>query len=189
MSNKPDSQPAYFLSLEVENVRCFGPRQKLDVSDGNGRPAQWTVILGDNGVGKTTLLQCLVGMEPSDSFVFYDEEDLPPDEPARFYEHKISRPRLLFDSFEKYTERFSRLNTFMIEISVSISKGASLNDQKPGESIQTTLKLKETNGTWHNKQVQEPKKDSYDNLVGLVCYGYGASRRMRESAPVTEKEE
>ena len=49
----------YFLSLTLENVRCFGESQTLDLSDGNGKPAQWTVILGDNGTGKTTLLQTL----------------------------------------------------------------------------------------------------------------------------------
>src|SRR5437868_3998390 len=56
--------PAYFLSLTVENVRCFGPEQTLDLSDGQGCPAQWTIILGDNGVGKTTLLQSLVAPLP-----------------------------------------------------------------------------------------------------------------------------
>ena len=50
---------AYFLSLTVENVRCFGPAQTLDLSDGHGRHAPWTVILGENGLGKTTLLTCL----------------------------------------------------------------------------------------------------------------------------------
>src|SRR5437868_4018607 len=55
---------AYFLSLTVENVRCFGPEQTLDLSDGQGRPAQWTIILGDNGVGKTTLLQSFVALLP-----------------------------------------------------------------------------------------------------------------------------
>jgi hypothetical protein len=60
--------PAYFLSLSLENVRCFGPKQTLDLSDGNGKPARWTVILGSNGTGKTTLLQALVAFEqlPSD---------------------------------------------------------------------------------------------------------------------------
>ena len=56
--------PAYFLSVTVENVRCFGEAQTLDLSDGNGRPAQWTVILGDNGTGKTTLLQAIAALEP-----------------------------------------------------------------------------------------------------------------------------
>lgn len=51
---------AYFTSLTLENVRCFGPEpQTLDLTDGNGRPAQWTILLGDNGTGKTTILQVL----------------------------------------------------------------------------------------------------------------------------------
>ncbi len=59
----PEVSPVYFLSLEVENVLCFKDKQILDLTDKNGNPAQWTVILGDNGVGKTTLLRCLAGME------------------------------------------------------------------------------------------------------------------------------
>jgi hypothetical protein len=44
---------AYFLSLELQNVRCFGePPQSLDLSDGNGKPAQWTILLGNNGTGE-----------------------------------------------------------------------------------------------------------------------------------------
>src|SRR5205085_7114173 len=57
--------PAYFLSLTIENIRCFGPKQILDLSDGKNRPAPWTIILGDNGVGKTTLLQSLVAVTPA----------------------------------------------------------------------------------------------------------------------------
>lgn len=52
-------QGCYVLSLSVENVRCFGPKQTLDCSDGSGKPRQWTVILGDNGTGKTTLLHLI----------------------------------------------------------------------------------------------------------------------------------
>ncbi|HEY9404378.1 MAG TPA: hypothetical protein VIQ24_17100, partial [Pyrinomonadaceae bacterium] len=46
------SVPAYFLSLTIENVRCFGPKQSLDLSNNRGCPAQWTIVLGNNGVGK-----------------------------------------------------------------------------------------------------------------------------------------
>ena len=61
----PDNPaPIYLTSLELENVRCFGERQRLDLCDENGRPVQWVLILGDNGVGKTTLLQCLAWMRP-----------------------------------------------------------------------------------------------------------------------------
>ncbi len=62
---RPQSQPVYFTRLELENIRSFGARQFLDLLDDKGRPAQWTLILGDNGVGKTTLLQCLARMRPT----------------------------------------------------------------------------------------------------------------------------
>jgi AAA15 family ATPase/GTPase len=61
-ARRPDTgskSGAYFLSLTVENVRCFGPVQTLDLSDGRGGHAPWTIILGENGLGKTTLLTCL----------------------------------------------------------------------------------------------------------------------------------
>lgn len=67
-SAKKPTPGCYVLSLTVENIRCFGPKQTLDCSDGEGRPRQWTVILGDNGTGKTTLLLTLAchtwSMEP-----------------------------------------------------------------------------------------------------------------------------
>jgi ABC-type molybdenum transport system ATPase subunit/photorepair protein PhrA len=53
------TEPVYFLNLELENVRCFREKTTLDLSDGNGNWKKWTVILGDNGTGKTTLLQIL----------------------------------------------------------------------------------------------------------------------------------
>ena len=58
------STPVYFTKLELENIRSFGEPQCLDLIDSNGKPARWTLILGDNGVGKTTLLQCLTRMRP-----------------------------------------------------------------------------------------------------------------------------
>jgi predicted ATPase len=53
---------AYLLSLELENVRCFSEKQTLDLSDGQSRPAQWTILIGENGTGKTTILQSLVAL-------------------------------------------------------------------------------------------------------------------------------
>lgn len=59
------SRPAYFLGMKLTQVRCFGPEQTLDLRDSGGRPARWTIILGENGVGKTTLLQCLCAIRPT----------------------------------------------------------------------------------------------------------------------------
>lgn len=60
MADKPTPPPpAYFLSLSLENVRSFGEKQTISFATQEGRPAQWTIILGDNGVGKTTVLKSL----------------------------------------------------------------------------------------------------------------------------------
>lgn len=53
----------YFTSLSLEGVRCFGPQQTLSLATSD-RAAKWTVILGENGVGKTTILQCAWIMAP-----------------------------------------------------------------------------------------------------------------------------
>jgi energy-coupling factor transporter ATP-binding protein EcfA2 len=58
------TKQVYFKRLTLSNVRSFGDEQHLDMCDGGGRPARWTLILGDNGVGKTTILQCLASMCP-----------------------------------------------------------------------------------------------------------------------------
>ena len=58
-----ETTPIYFSALTLENVRCFGGRQVLDLTD-RGRPAQWSLLIGENGVGKTTLLECLAWMRP-----------------------------------------------------------------------------------------------------------------------------
>ena len=60
----------YFLSLELKNVRCFAESQVLSLVDSSGRPARWTLLVGDNGVGKTTLLQCLAWIAP-DAVLLY----------------------------------------------------------------------------------------------------------------------
>lgn len=65
MPSRKDSLPVYFTSIELDNVRCFGKGRKLElIDDYYGGPARWTLLLGDNGVGKTTLLQCLAWMRP-----------------------------------------------------------------------------------------------------------------------------
>jgi len=63
MDVKP--QRATFLTrLALENVKSFAGEHVLDLTDENGNPARWTLILGDNGVGKTTLLECLAHLAP-----------------------------------------------------------------------------------------------------------------------------
>lgn len=53
----------YVKSIAVENVKCFKGKHFLNLSHSE-KPADWTVILGNNGTGKTTLLQCIALLDP-----------------------------------------------------------------------------------------------------------------------------
>jgi predicted ATP-binding protein involved in virulence len=53
----------YYSELLLSNVKAFTPGARLDLRL-DGQPAPWTLILGENGLGKTTLLQCLALMRP-----------------------------------------------------------------------------------------------------------------------------
>ena len=61
------TDPVHYLRLSLTNVRAFGGRQTLDLSK-DGVPSRWCVIIGENGVGKTTLLQALAALRPVPSF-------------------------------------------------------------------------------------------------------------------------
>jgi hypothetical protein len=43
--------------IEIENIRCF-EQVAVDFT-ADGEPAAWNLVLGDNGTGKSTLLQCI----------------------------------------------------------------------------------------------------------------------------------
>ena len=58
-----DAAFVYYSELRLSNVKAFVPGAALDLRL-DGRPAPWTLILGENGLGKTTLLQCLALMRP-----------------------------------------------------------------------------------------------------------------------------
>lgn len=65
LDKKITTNHSYFYSLELKGVNCFKEMQTLDLSDRKGNYSPWTIILGDNGTGKTTLLKVLDRMQPS----------------------------------------------------------------------------------------------------------------------------
>jgi predicted ATP-binding protein involved in virulence len=158
-----DYPPAYFLSIELENVLCFKTYQKLDLSDANGFPAQWTVILGDNGVGKTTLLRCLANMEP----------------------HSVPFPKgTIFPRVETYSDSEQEVPALWIEgehsITATFGYGVSLkNCSNSSQKTEHKEPIFQTAHTGVSVSVSATKIMTVrDDLLGLKCYGYGASRRL-----------
>lgn len=66
---------SYFYSLELEGINCFKDNQTLDLSNGKGNYSPWTIILGDNGTGKTTLLRVLDRIQPYHELIINDKDN------------------------------------------------------------------------------------------------------------------
>jgi predicted ATP-binding protein involved in virulence len=64
--SKAASRPLgrYLRRFTLRNIRTFRSPVTFDFCHPDGKIAQWTVILGENGTGKTTILQYLAGMLP-----------------------------------------------------------------------------------------------------------------------------
>lgn len=57
--------PLYYETLAFSNLKCFRNEHNVNLCDRDGRPSLWTLLLGENGVGKTTVLQMLAWMRPA----------------------------------------------------------------------------------------------------------------------------
>ncbi|MBM4032552.1 MAG: hypothetical protein FJ291_12310 [Planctomycetes bacterium] len=168
-------RPCYFLSMKGENIRCFGEKQALDLSDGRGRPARWTVLLGDNGVGKTTLLECLALMQP-----------LPVVNPKTGATAGIPRFGAPVHGIPNAV-RYWRRGTTRLDLSCEAYCGEPLS-QCTGAAEKLPLS---TNVIYGGKEpaVNGSGPFPYGRIGGLVCYGYGAARRMRMGALTGEEEQ
>ena len=155
--------PVYFLSLEVENVLCFKGKQELKFSDNQGNPSQWTVILGNNGVGKTTLLRCLAGMGIG---LILNEGD------------NFFVTPLLF-------EVFNNPNPIWQEIDVLEDNGAKVKSYLVnGSNLLEINKVKNLELTISNIEIFVGGGCMMQGILDLrdiVCYGYGATRRLGET--------
>lgn len=164
MATKPTSPPpAYFLSLSLENVRSFGEKQTISFAREDGRPAQWTIILGDNGVGKTTVLKALAGMETT--YLKY-----------RGAEKRDYSP-MIFNHVTKHWLP-ARAGVEFLLFEYCIIKTGNIkflgNAYKETTSIKTLI---DEDGGFAGSI------GDYDNYYpdDLICYGYGAGRTTGNS--------
>ena len=171
MTNSAKPPPVYFSALELENVRCFGESQSLYLTDKEGNPVQWTLILGDNGVGKTTLLQCLAWMRPVRSDV---------------------KPRLVSLESALSNEENSTLNSLIrigsdvsakLEASFSVGRTIRSQDrQEEAKDVRTGTVLRSKGGELEQAKqlvLTKLKSTEFKRIFpsDLVIFAYGATRR------------
>ena len=171
-ASKNEDPPVYLLSMEVEDLLCFKERQTLNLSNKDGHPAQWTVILGNNGVGKTTLLRCLAGMEMRPEIYEYP---IVVDGVEKFEEAKEFQPMLWnFYDFEEIWEEIgiaTHTGETIPAISVSFASNITLNSFKTGKNLDIQ---KDYVSIVIDSELSPPSEE----FKGATFYGYGATRKM-----------
>ena len=152
----------YFLSLELENVRCFAEPQVLSLVDSSGRPARWTLLVGDNGVGKTTLLQCLAWMRPTPYYpTATEQEGIQP---------------LLHDQDPPVMARLLREGAGITTLRAEMVQISSLTSQLPRTArVRTGIEVRARNNEFHDaKPIENKPKKTVDPFI----ITYGANRHM-----------
>ena len=171
---KRPAHPVYFTKLVLENIRSFSERQELKLIDADGRPARWTLLVGDNGIGKTTLLQCLARMRP----VF----NRPPDENSSPAPNPTPvEPELAGEEDNEVLDALARsIANTEAWLEAQLSFGVPLAEQKRapcGGTISTWIKITRSSGRLTgfdcggspaNLNVEEP-----------LVLGYGAGRHPK----------
>ena len=172
MTNSATQSPIYFRALELENVRCFGRLQTLSLTDEDANPVQWTLILGDNGVGKTTLLQCLAWMKPVVS------ED-------KKRELEFLEPTLSSEENSTLTSLIRIGPDVRATLSATFSVGRYLQSQERkanGRDVTIGMTLIGRNGQLQHAQSDQPLNPELNlpehmHASDLVMFAYGAARR------------
>ena len=158
----------YFLSLEIQNIKCFGDRQTLNLSNENGGPAPWTLLIGDNGVGKTTLLQCIAWMKPC------EDQD-----PEQKKEEKITVKPVLdnLEDISEYEKLFRNGGLIKSFVGAKLCDGIELDaNSVPSEKIlDHGLMIEGENGELKELEANYSyvAKFNEPNL-----FAYGANRHM-----------
>jgi hypothetical protein len=156
-----NAKPAYFSRLSVANVLCFGDEtQVLNLSNADGRPSAWTVLLGNNGTGKTTLLQCL------SAFFSYHQRDPIDEELAshRFLMRWASR------KWSPYREQHSKPS----RIAAVLGSGGKLATAPAFDQVEGRFEF-------------IGRSFTSDAVLGIDnAFAYGAGRRLSTGSMLSE---
>nr|GEV99656.1 AAA ATPase, putative [Tanacetum cinerariifolium] len=166
---KKSPPPAYFLGLSLENTRSFGRPQHISFAcaDDPGRPAQWTIILGDNGIGKTTLLKALASLCTVEEKYVTESGLLKGFRNPRFSIDFEAHNRLASWSVLRRSGKPVAALKGDVVSGAKLASFSLLESRSTQQHLATTLRVTE-----REIGISVPEF----RTQGLVCYAYGAGR-------------
>lgn len=169
-----ETTPIYIKNLQLKNIRTFG-EVELNFELIDGTLPQWTIILGDNGIGKSTLLQCVGWMKPL--FIYEKDNEISNYVPGPFItdEQNDRFIGLVRKNCEAYKEGSKIAATFQSNKELKSAKVSTKND-----ICQTSVEI-DIN---ENEQLLDVRfgldttkgNNFYNNEV--LIYAYSASRTL-----------
>ncbi len=163
----------YIKRLELEYVRCFGKKQKIDFIGDDGKISQWTVILGDNGTGKTSILRSIVSMLPTpQSFL------------TRRGNHDTQYDLSINNGWRNAWNLKHKDGEDASSISLEIAECAA----PFGSGIEASMALKYIQGHQNNMTSEAAPPVKFDTRLfsPVYCFAYGANRKMSQSSLAEE---
>lgn len=163
----------YFSELQIENIKCFERVQKLDLKNSEGKIARWTLILGENGVGKTTLLKCLSWMVPVQA----------PDEEKEKETEEIENERIFlkpfmddFDNESIYDQLVRAGKLTVSNIKATFSSGQKLDESfREGSQVVVGMEFKRVDGKLDTVEAQKQQVEQFNTPT---IFAYNAKRHM-----------
>ena len=171
----------FATELVLQDVKSFAGEQVLSLTDRRGNPARWTLLLGDNGVGKTTLLECLTQMSPVfNSSTGAGEKD------ARFY----LEPRIAWAENDPIFA-LRRTTADKCEVRATFVADTLLDRKSGSETLETWVSFEQIGGKdehltfsrWPEKEeeaIPEPEWSQRTSVLPPLILAYGAGRYMGE---------
>ncbi len=177
----PSPSGRYLRKFALENVRTFRSPVTFDFCHADGSVAQWTVILGENGTGKTTLLQYLAGMAPTNKMEPFPEgpTHLPSFGPTLTGEeweswHAINIP------ITAYGKLTIQAHLYPSKASTKLSSAKQDAPESDNTKLSIDFETSKQNtrcvrqGTWRHSDSDYPEQ--------FRIFGYGAGRHIASGA-------
>jgi energy-coupling factor transporter ATP-binding protein EcfA2 len=166
--NIATGRPLYYHGLSFSDLKCFRGEHAISFCGRDRRPSLWTLFLGENGVGKTTILQTLAWMRP-----------VPPPagrkkiEPALFVEENDTLLQLVRQDVSATT----------LSITASFAPREASNDSRRVSQVITGIIVRTADGDPFGGPIQKLADvklghNSAATAPDLPVIAYGANRQI-----------